>query len=114
MNRTPRRPRVHVTADDPSLTPFAGLLHVGELVSRIGLVEGIDRRLAHLKRRRRGLSPGEFLVSVAESLLCGGDCLSDLDALRCDEAGSARRAVAEPPAPTTAGQYFRRFRLPDL
>ena len=114
MNGTPKRPRIHVAADDPSLTPHAGLLHVGELVSRAGLVGLIDRRLSPLKERDRGLSPGAFLVSVAESLLAGGDCLSVLDALRRDEAGAAVRAVAAPPAPTTAGQYFRRFRLPDL
>jgi hypothetical protein len=113
VNATARRPKVHVAADDPSLTPHAGLLHVGELVSRIGLTGRIDDRLS-LKQRARGLSPGEFLVSLAESLLAGGDCLSDLDALRRDEAGAPLRAVAEPPAPTPAGQYLRRFGLPDL
>jgi hypothetical protein len=114
VKTTARRPKVHVAADDPSLTPHAGLLHVGELVAATGLTHRIDQALPGFKRRNRGLSPGKFLVSVAESVFVGGDCLSDVEALRRDEAGAALRAVAEAPAPTTAGQYFRRFRLPDL
>ena len=58
--------------DDPSLTAHAGLALTGELVARIGLIEGIDAALGHLKSRRRGLSPGEFVVSMAESVLAGG------------------------------------------
>lgn len=114
MNATPARPRVHVAADDPSITPHAGLLHVGELVATTDLIGRIDQALPGFKQRNRGLSPGAFLVSVAESVFVGGDCLSDLEALRRDQAGAELRAVAAPPAPTTAGQYFRRFRLPDL
>src|SRR5205823_9725364 len=67
VNATAARPKLHPGDDDPSLTAHAGLALVGELVARIGLVEGIDARLGHLKARRRGLSPGQFVVSMAES-----------------------------------------------
>ena len=73
MNATAARPKLHPGDDDPSLTAHAGLALVGELVARIGLVEGIDAALGHLKSRRRGLSPGEFVVSMAESVLAGGE-----------------------------------------
>ena len=113
MNATAARPKLHPGEDDPSLTAHAGLALTGELVARIGLIEGIDARLGHLKARRRGLSPGEFLVSMAESVLAGGSHLSDVERLRADGAGASLRAVANPPAPSTAGQLFGRFKLPD-
>ncbi len=113
MNATAARPKLHPGDDDPSLTAHAGLALVGELVARIGLVEGIDARLGHLKARRRGLSPGQFVVSMAESVLAGGSHLSDVEALRADGAGASLRAVANPPAPSTAGQLFSRFKITD-
>ena len=66
MNATAARPKLHPGDDDPSLTPHAGLALTGELVARIELVEGLDAALGHLKSRRRGLSPGQFAVSMAE------------------------------------------------
>lgn len=113
MNATAARPKLHPGDDDPSLTAHAGLALVGELVARIGLVEGLDAHLGHLKSRRRGLSPGAFVVSMAESVLAGGSHLCDVGVLRADEAGASLRAVASPPAPSTAGQFFGRFALRD-
>src|SRR2546423_13983180 len=112
VNAIAARPRLHPGDDDPSLPLHAGLALVGELVARIGLIEGIDARLGHLKARRRGLSPGAFVVSMAESVLAGGSHLSDVEALRADEAGASLRAGANPPAPPPAGQLFGRFKLP--
>lgn len=112
MNPTTRRSTVHEGPDDPSLTPHAGLLLVGELVHRSGLIEDLDKSIDAVrpfKQRRRGLSGGELLVSVAESILIGGDHLVHLDELRRDEAGAGLRAVAKPPAPTTAGQLLPRL-----
>src|SRR2546421_1489078 len=113
VNATAVRPKLHPGDDDPSLTAHAGLALTGELVARIGLIEGIDSRLGHLKSRRRGLSPGEFVVSMAESVLAGGSHLSDVERLRADEAGASPRAGASPPAPSTAGPFFGRFSPPD-
>src|SRR5947209_10843312 len=113
VNATAARPKLHPGDDDPSLTPHAGLALTGELVARIGLIEGIDAALGHLKSRRRGLSPGEFVVSMAESVLAGGSYLCDVERLRADEAGASLRAVASPPAPSTAGQFFSRFTITD-
>lgn len=109
---TTRRSPVHPGSDDPSLTPHAGLLLVGELVQNLGLVETLDQAIDSvrpLKQRRRGLTGAELLVSVAESILIGGDHLVHLDELRQDRVGARLRAVAEPPAPTTAGQLLTRF-----
>ncbi len=99
--------RLVIRADEPTLTPYAGLAVTGELVRRLGLVElldaelSVERRARPVKQRRRGLSPGELLVALAESQLAGGDCFDDLEDLRADGVGARLRAVAAtPPAPT--------------
>ncbi|MGH2847519.1 MAG: hypothetical protein ACRDL0_16130, partial [Thermoleophilaceae bacterium] len=97
-----RRPgRIVVRADDPALTPYAGLAVSGELARRLGLAELIDAELAGERRarpvkvRRRGLSPGELVVSLAESQLVGGEFFDHIEDLRADGAGAPLRAVAE-------------------
>ncbi|MGE3834421.1 MAG: hypothetical protein AB7H43_06505 [Acidimicrobiia bacterium] len=62
-----------------------------EAVRALGLIEAIDAFVGPIKRRRRGLSAGEFVVSLAECLLGGGDFLADLDRARQDTAGAALR-----------------------
>ena len=61
--------RIVVRADDPSLTGHGGLAVIGDLESRLGLIAAIDgelgreRRARPVKVRRRGVSPGELVVS---------------------------------------------------
>lgn len=112
-----RRPgRILVRADDPTLTPYAGLAIVGGLAWRLGLAELIDaelaleRRARPVKRRRRGLSPGELVLSLAESQLVGGDFFDHIEDLRADRAGAPLRAVAATPSAPTALQTAKRFR----
>lgn len=89
---------------------------VGELIRRLGLVEALDRavegvtRARAFKQRRRGASAGELLVSLAESMLVGGDAFNDIEDLRADEAGAELRAVPDVPAASTAAQLARRLR----
>jgi hypothetical protein len=108
--------RIVFRADDQRLTPFAGLVCVGELARRTGLVELIDAELATegraapVKQRRRGASGGELVVSLAESQLVGGECFDQIEELRADRAGAPFRAVAGVPAAATALQLAKRFR----
>lgn len=112
-----------MVADDASLTPFGGSVVVGELVRRLELIAALDRAiesaprvggLGPVKQRARGCSPGQLLVTVAESMLCGGDSMLDLERLRADEAGAELRAVADVPAASTACQLARRYRRTHL
>ena len=116
-------PKVEIVADEPTLTPFAGSAVVGELVRRVGLISALDNAidgaprigsLGPVKQRARGLSGGQALVCVAESMLCGGDSMLDLERLRADEAAAELRAVADVPAASTACQLARRFRRTHL
>lgn len=104
-----RSSSVEVLADDPSLTGSAGMVCVREAVRALGLIEAIDGFVGPIKQRDRGLTAGEFVVSLAECLLDGGDFLADLDRARADEAGAALRSVAAPPASTTAATLAMRF-----
>lgn len=112
-----RRPgRIVVRADDPTLTPYAGLAVSGELARRLRLAElidaelGLEGRARPVKVRRRGLSPGELLVSLAESQLVGGEFFDHIEDLRADRAGAPLRAVAATPSAPCALQNAKRFR----
>jgi hypothetical protein len=109
---TARPSNIQVRADDESLTGHAGLLLVSELVGRMGVVPDLDAAIEGVrpfKRRRRGLTGGELLMSVAEMIMTGGDHLVHLDALRQDKPGAKVRSVARVPAPTTAGELLPSF-----
>ena len=112
-----RRPgRITVRADDPSLTPYAGLAVSGELARRLGLAELIDaelaleRRARPVKLRRRGLSAGGLVVSLAECQLVGGSFFDHVEDVRADGAGAGLRAVAGTPSASAALQNAKRFR----
>lgn len=102
-------------ADDPSLTPYAGLAVSGELARRLGLAELIDaelaveRRARPVKVRRRGLSPGQLVVSLAECQLVGGSFFDHVEDIRADGAGAGLRAVAATPSAPAALQNAKRF-----
>jgi hypothetical protein len=115
--------KLEIVAEEQTLTPFGGTAVVGELVRRLELVPALDRAiegapkiggLAPIKVRDRGASPGELLVALADSMLCGGDALQDLERLRSDAAGAELRAVREIPAASTAAGLARRFRRTHL
>jgi hypothetical protein len=100
---------VVVGSDDPSVTGLAGLALVAEADRVLKVVDAFDGEVGWLKARRRGLSAGQVLVSMAESMLADGDFMSDIDSLRADRAGSVLRAVPNAPASTTFAAAARRF-----
>jgi hypothetical protein len=112
-----RRPgRLLIRADDPSLTPHAGLAISGELTRNLRLVELIDAelqaagRVAPVKQRRRGLSPGELTIAIAEAQMVGAECFDDIEHLRADRSLAPWRAVARTPSAPTARQLAHRFK----
>ena len=116
MNGARRLGRIEVRADDPSLTGHGGLVVIGDLAERLGLLELIDgeiareRRALPVKTRRRGVSPGGLLVSLAECQLVGGAFFDHLEDQRADTAGAVLRAVGEVPSAPAALQLSKRFR----
>ncbi len=84
------------------------MLLVSTLIDRLALVDAVDEMVGPIKQRDRGLTAGEFVASLVECLVGGGDFLSDLDHARADEVGAQLRSV-EPPPSTTANSLARRF-----
>jgi Transposase DDE domain group 1 len=105
----PARTAIALGEPDRSLTPRAGLHLVAELDRVLGIAATLDARIGPLKTRRRGLSGGEVVVSVAETMLAGGDFMVDLDHQRRDVAGAPLRAVCGVPASTTFIGLAKRF-----
>jgi hypothetical protein len=102
------RRRVCVGAPDPSLTRFAGMVAVTELVDRLAMIKLLDAAIGPIKARDRGFSGGELLVGVAVAQLAGEDFLVGLDRFRADAAGQVLAAVPGL-ASTTAAGLARRF-----
>ena len=116
MNDSRRAGRIEVRADDPGLTGHGGLVVIGDLAEKLDLIATIDaelereRRAGPVKVRRRGASPGELMVSLAECQLVGGGFFDHLADQRADTAGAQLRAIADVPSAPAALQNAKRFR----
>jgi hypothetical protein len=80
--RAGRSVTVEVTADGAGLVSHAGTALLGQVADRLGLTGALSMRLAALKQRRRGHDPGRVLRDLAVMLADGGECVSDLGAVR--------------------------------
>src|SRR5205814_10445894 len=100
--------QVRVGAPDAWLTPASGVVAVAELVGRLGVVGAFDDAVGSVKQRDRGLTAGQFLVSVAQAQMLGADFWTGLDRRRDDTAGEAFCAVPTP-ASTKAATVAARF-----
>jgi hypothetical protein len=96
-------------APDGRITPRAGLVLVKKLDQLLGITESIDAGVPAFKSKRRGLGIGALMVSLAETMLSGGDFLVDLDHQRHDAVGLGLRAVPDIPASTTMIGLGKRF-----
>lgn len=106
--RRSRARRVRVGAPDPRLTGTAGVEVVRELDRVLAIADSIDAQVGELKARRRGLSGGQLLLSMAPAQLAGQDHLVGLDRRRADAAGQELEPVPTP-ASTTAAGIAKRF-----
>jgi Transposase DDE domain group 1 len=84
--RDGRRITVEVSADGAGLVSHAGSALLAQVADRLGLTRALSLRLAVLKRRRRGHDPGRVIRDLAVMLADGGECVSDLGAVREQEA----------------------------
>src|SRR3954453_9343380 len=73
---------VGVAPDGAGLVSHAGAALVAETADRVGLTRELSRALARLRERRRRHDPGRVIRDLAVMLPDGGDCLSDLRAVR--------------------------------
>ena len=103
----------NVCFEAATLSNHAGIVLLRELSERLGVASLLDTQL-HVKERERGYSEAESILSLCWNLILGGDCLSDLDVLRGDPGTRQLLGVETILAPTTAGEFLRKFTLGDI
>jgi DDE family transposase len=102
-------PIVGVGTTARAVTAHGGAVLLRDVMSAVGLVDEVDAAVS-VKIRDRGLSEGQFVAAMAESIALGASCLDDVAVARADTAQEMLRGFAVP-APQTAGSWLRRFTL---
>jgi Transposase DDE domain group 1 len=74
--------KVDVAPNGEGLVSHAGSALLGEVADRVGLTRELSRALAGVRERHGKHDPGRVLRDLAVMLADGGDCLSDLRAVR--------------------------------
>jgi hypothetical protein len=97
-----------------TVTASSGLLLLMTFAKDIGLIEELERTLAHLKKRRRGYAVSEKVMSFVQMLIKGGDRLSDIDVLRSDPGLLDILMMERFPRPATIGDLARKFSRRDI
>ena len=82
MMRDGRCVTVDVTADGAGLLSHAGSALPAQVADRLGLTRALSSRLAAIRQWRRGHDPGRMTRDLAVMLADGGECVSDLGAVR--------------------------------
>ncbi len=81
-----RKSRLQVVADANGLVSHSGSALLAELADRLGLTQALGDAMADTRMRRSAHDPGAVLCDLAVMLADGGDSLSDLGALRDQQA----------------------------
>jgi Transposase DDE domain group 1 len=92
---------------------FGGLGACWLLVKQLDLADALDADL-HLLKRHLPYHESDHVLNLAYNILAGGTCLQDLELLRNDENYLNALGAQRIPDPTTAGDFLRRFRPPDI
>ena len=94
--------------DERNLVSAAGLVPVLELAEQTGLSGLIAEhvRLPSTRVRSGAVNPTGKLTSIIAGMMCGADCIDDVNVLR---AGGTPRVFDEVYAPSTLGIFLREF-----
>jgi len=85
VQRKGRFDKVEVTADGKGLAAHAGSALLIAVADKVGLTDALCEELAQTRERRSAHDAGEVVRDLCVMLADGGDCLSDLGALRDQE-----------------------------
>ena len=99
--------RIQIAFDDHRLVNNAGLLLPATLALNLGLRQLVDHHL-DLGEALGRANPGDKLMTLIASVLAGGDCIDDSDALRAG--GTAGVLDCTVKAPSILGTFLRSFR----
>ena len=106
--------RIHLEIGDRiGAMSFGGIGVVRRVVTKLGLVGEINRRL-HLLKRHLPYRESDHVLNIAYNILCGGTRLEDLGALRNDVPYMDALDAEMIPSPAAAGDFMRRFGQEDV
>lgn len=91
------------------VTASSGLILIMSFAQEIGLAAELEERFSHLKKRQRGYSVSEKILSFVEMLIKGGRRLSDIDILSSDPGLLDILGMDRFPKANTLGELARRF-----
>jgi hypothetical protein len=95
------------------LTSHAGTVLLQDFAHRLGVERVLDEEL-RVKVRERGYSEGQAISGLVYNLIVGGAYLRDLEVLRGDPGTQELLAAKTILAPTTAGEFLRKFDIGDV
>jgi hypothetical protein len=98
--------QVDIAFDDERAVASAGLLLPATLAERLGLEQAADQ-LVDLGDRPGAARPGRKLLTLVHAMVAGGDCIDDVELLRCGSTASVlgHRVMAA----STVGTWLRSF-----
>ena len=96
--------QVDIAFDDQRSVASAGLLLPATLAERLG-IEPVTDQLVDLGDRPGAARPGRKLLTLVHALVVGGDCIDDVELLRCGSTASVlgHRVMAA----STVGTWLR-------
>lgn len=95
------------------LTSHAGTVLLHDFAQRLGVGPLLDEELS-VKARERGYREGQAIGGLVYNLILGGEHLSDLEVLRGDRGTQELLEAEAILAPTTAGEFLRKFDMGDV
>jgi hypothetical protein len=98
--------QVDIAFDDQHAVASAGLLLPATLAERLGIEQAADQ-LVDLGGRPGAAHPGRKLLTLVHAMVAGGDCIDDVELLRCGSTTSVlgHRVMAA----STVGTWLRSF-----
>ena len=100
-------------ADKTKAISHGGIGAIHRLVRKTGLAERIDSVL-HLLKIHKPYHESDHVLNIAYNALCGGRALDDIELRRNDRVFLDALGTKSIPAPTTAGDFCRRFAAEDI
>ena len=100
--------KIEIDFTDEKISPSAGSVFLSAMASKMGLADAV-RSAITLKKRARGASDVEMLMSLIYSLAQGDGALLDVDRLRADDTRCALLGLEEVPNHRRLGEYLSRF-----
>ena len=105
--------RFNLGVRQEQLPSHAGTSLLPDFAQRLGVAELLDQEL-HVKTRERGYEESKAIGGLVYNVIRGGEHVSDLEVVRGDPGTQELLDAAGMLAPTTAGEFLRKFASGDV